>query len=162
MFFKFGSKEAEEACELLGKKVGYLKSLSISESESSGAQLLRTDPNATDSDGYGVGESWRQQEEFRFEPDKLKALPIGESFVMVGARAFHIKTPMVVFPEKLPPHVVIKHHIPLPLNKTPLEFEKLYKSLLISGDSSNDDVSSKDSGDKNSGSAKPVDIKEAA
>ena len=166
IFFKFGSKEAEEAAELLGKTYGYIKSLSISESESSGAQLLRTDPNATDSDGYGVGESWRQQEEFRFDPDKIKALSIGEAFVMVGARAFHIKTPMVVFPDNLPHHKVIKHHVPVPFGKTPLEFEKLYKSLLIGGGESANDEKSKDSGDeKNNTKAdkvQPVDLKGAA
>lgn len=131
VFFKFGSKEAEEAAELIGKSIGYMHTFALSESESSGAQLLRTDPNATDGENAGIGESWREQEEYRVDPDKIRSLGMGEAFVMVGARAFHLKTPMLNFPDELPEYQLVKPKKVTPKGKTPLGFDEKYKQFLM-------------------------------
>ena len=131
VFFKFGSKEAEEAAELMGKSIGYAHSLAYSESESKGAQLLRTDPNANNGENAGLGESWREQEEFRVDPDKIRALGMGEAFVMIGSRAYHIKTPMINFPDDVPVYRMVKPKIVKPKGMAPLNFDEKYKQFLM-------------------------------
>jgi len=153
IIFKFGSSEAEEAAELLGKTIGYAHSLAYSESESSGSQLLRTDPNATDSDGAGLGETWREQEEFRVDPDKIRALGMGEAFCMIGPRCYHIKTPMLNFPQDLPEHVLVKPKNVIPRDKVPLNFDEKYKQFLM-GFSEDQSVEDKKSQDKVEGGDK--------
>jgi intracellular multiplication protein IcmO len=131
VIFKFGSKEAEEASELFGKFIGIQRSLAFSQSESSGSQLLRTDPNATDSDGAGMGETFKEQEELRVSPDKIRALGMGEAFCMIGARAFHLKTPMLHFPEDIPNYRLIKPVRKAEEGKTSLNYDKKYKDFLM-------------------------------
>ena len=131
VFFKFGSSEAEEAAELMGKTIGYAHTLAVSESESKGAQLLRTDPNANNGENSGLGESWREQEEFRVDPDKIRALGMGEAFVMIGSRAYHIKTPMIKFPDDVPVYRMVKPKRLQPKGKSPLNFDEKYKQFLM-------------------------------
>lgn len=131
IIFKFGSKEAEEAAELFGKIIGIQHSFAFSESESTGANLLRTDPNATDSDGAGMGETWREMEELRISPDKIRSLGMGEAFCMIGARAYHLKTPMLFFPEKIPEYHLIKPVRKMTEGATALNYDKKYKDFLM-------------------------------
>lgn len=131
VFFKFGSKEADEAAELMGKTVGWMHSVALSESESKGQQLLRTDPNSTDGENAGMGESWRQQEELRVDPDKIRALGMGEAFVMIGSRAYHIKTPMINFPDDVPEYRMVKPKKVKPKGMQELNFDEKYKQFLM-------------------------------
>lgn len=149
VFFKFGSKEAEEAAELMGKSIGYAHSLAYSESESKGAQLLRTDPNANNGENAGLGESWREQEEFRVDPDKIRALGMGEAFVMIGSRAYHIKTPMINFPDDVPVYRMVKPKIVKPKGMSPLNFDEKYKQFLMGfAEEASAEQKAKDAADK--------------
>ncbi len=132
IYFKFASKDSPEmAAEILGKQRQYMHSVSRSENEGESAANLRATPQGSASKGGGHSESWRETEDFRVTPDQLRSLGMGEAFVMSGARVFHIKTPMLKFPDKIPLYEVSRRKVSVPANEKGLELEKRYKDFLI-------------------------------
>lgn len=132
IFFKFGSKDSPEtASEILGKSIKFQYSASVSISNSESLEALRTAPHGSEGDGEGVGESWRETEGFRVSPDQLRALGIGEAVSMIGPRVFHINTPMLNFPSKIPEYKVQRHKIKLPLDERELRLENRYQEFLL-------------------------------
>lgn len=135
IFFKFASKDSPEvAAEIIGKTKRYAYSLSRSENEGASAQALRATPQASSSQSGGMSESWRQTEEYRITPDQLKSIGMGEAFVMSGSRIFHIKTPMLEFPDVVPDFEVIRHSSKIPPDEKTLDFEHRYRDFLLGAD----------------------------
>jgi len=132
IFFKFGSKDSSEmAAEILGKVERYAYSLSQSETSSASAQVVQAGPQSSESSAGGIGESWRQQEEFRVTPDKLKSLGKGEAIVMCASRIFHVNTPMLLFNKRdLEPFKVLRRPVSVPKNENVLNFSKRYREFL--------------------------------
>lgn len=124
VLFKFGTGDgAEQAATLLGQEVKRARSISLAGNESSGSQALRTRPDSSESSGGGLGLSWRENVDFRIAPDKLMKLGMGEGFCVIGARVYHIRTPMLEYPQKVPPASIARFNR---LNKKgyePLNFE---------------------------------------
>jgi hypothetical protein len=134
VFFKFASKDSPEtAAEIMGKTTKYMKSLSVSENEGASAANLRAAPQGSASKGGGMSESWRESEEYRVKPDHLKSLGMGEAFVMSGSRVFHVRTPMLNFPSKVPEYSVIRRKTTMAADELPLDFPQKYKEFLVSG-----------------------------
>lgn len=136
VFFKFSSKESSEmAAEILGKMKRYQHSLSVSENQGSSAQALRVAPQSSQSDSGGIGESWREAEEFRVTPDQLKGLGMGEAVVLSGTRMFHINTPMLDFPAdaETTEYRVVRHSATVPRDEKVLDFEQRYREFLVGG-----------------------------
>ncbi|WP_018234280.1 type IV secretory system conjugative DNA transfer family protein [Thioalkalivibrio thiocyanodenitrificans] len=132
VLFKFGSKDSPEmAADIIGKSSTFQYSLSVSENDTESSPLLRTVPQLAESHGGGLGESWREEEGYRVSPDQLKSLGIGESVVMSGARMFHIKTPMLEFPEEVPVYKVTRHPRQMPKEERGLEYEHRYREFLM-------------------------------
>lgn len=131
IFFKFGSKDSpEEAAEILGKTKRYQRSVSVSANRGESAQYLRTTPQSSMSDGGGMGESWREVEEFRVTPDQLRAMDMGHAVMMMGARMYHLRTPMINYPNKIPSFKAVRHSTKIPANKQPLNFEDRLNEFL--------------------------------
>jgi hypothetical protein len=131
VFFKFASKDSPEmAAEIIGKTKKYAYTLSKSENEGNSASQLRATPQGSASKGGGMAESWREQEEYRVTPDQLKSLSMGEAFLMCGPRVFHIRTPMLTFPEPLPEYRVMRRYSKMPPDETGLDLGLDYKQFL--------------------------------
>ncbi len=132
VFFKFGSVDSSEtAVELLGKTTKYMRSLSVSRNEGDSAQAIRTTPQGSESDGSGIAESLREDEDYRVTPDQLRALGKGEAVIISGARVFHLSTPMLKFPT-IPSFKVIRRKKKMQPDKEPLNFETRYREFLMS------------------------------
>ncbi|MHB0929621.1 MAG: type IV secretory system conjugative DNA transfer family protein [Candidatus Nanopelagicales bacterium] len=132
VFFKFGSQDSPEtAAEILGKTRRFARSISASQSEGTSAQAANMGPQGSNSDSGGFGESWREAEEFRVTPDQLRSLGMGESVVMVGARMFHIRSPMLNFPQEIPDFVPVRHPGVIPKGEFALNLEMRYKEFLM-------------------------------
>jgi intracellular multiplication protein IcmO len=132
VFFKFASEDSpKQAAEIIGMTKRYAGSISKTESEGESTQNLRATPQGSASAGAGTSESWREQEEYRITPDQLKALGMGEAFLMSGARVFHIKTPMLRLPEPLPEFRPMRRKVPMPTDERGLDFEDRYKEFLM-------------------------------
>jgi hypothetical protein len=130
-FFKLGSTDsATKAAEFIGQEKKYQYSVSASQSESNSAQSLRVTPEASQSESGGVGESWRQMEDFRVSPDKLTRIPVGECVVASGARTFHIATQAIEFP-KVAEFKKTNYPVKLPAGITTLDLEGQYEQFLI-------------------------------
>ncbi|MBC8738530.1 TraM recognition domain-containing protein [Paraburkholderia sp. UCT31] len=133
VFFKFASKDSpEQAAEIIGKSKKYVYSMSVSENEGESSQNTRTTPQANASKGGGMSESFRASEEFRVTPDHLKSIGMGEAFVMSGPRIYHIKTPMLLYPEPVPEYHVLRRKIEMQPGEEGLNFEERYKEFLMS------------------------------
>ena len=131
IFFKFGTTDStEEAAELLGKTTKQQRSVSVSANQGESAQFLRTTPQSSESDTGGVSQSWREVEDFRVTPDQLRALGMGEVVMMTGAKLYHLKTPMLNFPKKLPPFEIVRRHTRVPSNVKCLHFEQRLNEFL--------------------------------
>jgi hypothetical protein len=131
LFFKLGSMDsATKAADLIGQQKNYQHSVSASKSESASAQSLRVTPESSQSESGGVGESWRQLEEYRISPDKLTRLPIGEAVVCSGSRTFHIATQVIEFPP-VPEFKKTNFPTSLPAGLTTLDLEGQYEQFLI-------------------------------
>lgn len=131
VFFKFASKDSPEmAAEIIGKTKKFAYSLSKSENEGNSASQLRATPQGSASKGGGMAESWREQEEYRVTPDQLKSIGMGEAFVMSGPRVFHLRTPMLRFPESLPEYRVMRRYSRMPAEETGLDLGLDYKQFL--------------------------------
>lgn len=130
-FFKLGSTDsATKAADIIGQELKYQYSVSASQSESDSAQALRVTPEASQSKSGGLGESWRQTEEYRVSPDKLTRMGIGECVVTSGARTFHIKTQALDFP-KVAEFVKTSYPTKLPAGISTLDLEGSYEKFLI-------------------------------
>jgi ABC-type oligopeptide transport system ATPase subunit len=135
VFFKFASKDSpEQAAEIIGMTKKFAYSLSKSENEGESAQNLRATPQGSASKGGGFSESYRQSEEYRVTPDQLKALGMGEAFVMSGPRIFHLKTPMINWPSPTPEYRVARRKTSLPADEFELDFESRYREFLLSAE----------------------------
>jgi hypothetical protein len=131
-FFKLGSMDsATKAADLIGQQKNYQHSVSASKSESASAQSLRVTPESSQSESGGVGESWRQLEEYRISPDKLTRLPVGEAVVCSGSRTFHIATQVIEFPPTVPEFRKTNFPTNLPAGLTTLDLEGQYEQFLI-------------------------------
>jgi intracellular multiplication protein IcmO len=132
VFFKFASKDSpEQAAEIIGMTKKFAYSLSKSENEGASSASLRATPQSNESKGGGRSESFRESEEYRVTPDQLKSLGMGEAFVMSGARIFHVKTPMIHWPDPTPEYKVLRRSTPLPPDEFELDFESRYREFLL-------------------------------
>lgn len=132
VFFKFASKDSPEtAAEIIGKTKKYIRSLSVSENEGTSAQNLRATPQGSGSKGGGMSESWRESEEYRVTPEHLKSMGMGEAVVLSGARVFHLKTPMLNFPQPIPEFKKTKHRSYMAPDELGLDLEDRYKEFLM-------------------------------
>lgn len=130
-FFKLGSTDsANKAAEFIGNEMKYMYSVSSSSSESASAQALRVTPESSQSETGGIGESWRQAEDFRIAPDKLTRMGVGECVVCSGARTFHISTQALDFPP-VPEFKKSTHPTSLPAGMSTLDLEGQYDKFLI-------------------------------
>ena len=130
-FFKLGSMDsATKAADLIGQEKNYQHSVSASKSESASAQSLRVTPESSQSESGGVGESWRQLEEYRISPDKLTRMGVGECVVCSGSRTFHVSTQAIEFPP-VPEFKKTNYPTGLPAGVTTLDLEGQYEQFLI-------------------------------
>lgn len=132
IFFKFASKDSPEtAAEIMGKTKKYAKSVSVSESEGGSSSNTRTNPTGSETKGGGLGESWRESEEYRISPEHLKSMGMGEAVVISGSRVFHINTPMLKFPEPIPAYKATRHPVSMEPDELGLELKERYKEFLM-------------------------------
>lgn len=132
VFFKFASVDSPEtAAEIMGKNTKYIRSVSVSENEGASANNLRATPQGNASKGGGFSESWRESEEFRVSPERLKSMGMGEAVVLSGARVFHINTPMMRFPEPIPEFKATRHVVLIPPTETNIDLKARYKEFLM-------------------------------
>lgn len=125
VFFKFGSKDStEDAAEILGHTTRFQRTIAVSASQGESAQFLRTTPQSNESDGGGVSQSWREIDDYRVTPDQLRALGKGEAMMMLGARLYHLRTPMLLYPKHLSPLQIVRHHTRIPRGENALHFEQ--------------------------------------
>lgn len=130
-FFKLGSTDsANKAAEFIGQEKKFMYSVSASHSESASAQALRVTPESSQSESGGIGESWRQSEEYRIAPDKLTRMGVGECVVCSGARTFHISTQAIEFPP-VPEFKRNVYPTKLPSGMSTLDLEGQYDRFLI-------------------------------
>lgn len=131
VFFKLGSVDsATKAADLIGQEKKFQYSVSSSRSESNSADNLRVTPESSSSASGGVGESWRQGEDYRISADKLMQMGIGECCVKSEARVFHISTQAIEFP-KVPEFKKTNFPVSLPAGITTLDLEGQYEQFLI-------------------------------
>jgi intracellular multiplication protein IcmO len=131
VFFKLGSVDsATKAAELIGQENKFQYSVSSSKSESSSAENLRVTPESSSSASGGVGESWRQAEDFRISPDKLMQMGIGECCVKSEARVFHISTQAIEFP-KVPEFKKNDYPTSMPAGYSALGLDGQYEQFLM-------------------------------
>jgi len=130
-FFKLGAmNSANKAAELIGQERKFMYSVSASHSESASAQALRVAPESSQSESGGLGQSWRQSEDFRISPDKLMRLGVGEAVVVSGPRTFHIATQALQFPP-VPEFKKTEYPTSLPSGIGSLNLEGQYDQFLI-------------------------------
>lgn len=131
VFFKLGSVDsATKAADLIGQEKKFQYSVSSSKSESNSADNLRVTPESNSSASGGVGESWRQSEDYRISPDKLMQMGVGECCVKSEARVFHISTQALEFP-KVPEFKKTNFPTSLPAGISTLDLEGQYEQFLI-------------------------------
>lgn len=131
VFFKLGSTDsATKAADLVGQSQTYQHSVSASKSESASAQALRVTPESSQSESGGVGESWRQTEDYRISADKLTRMGIGEAVVCSGGRVFHVQTQELQFP-KVPEYRKTVFPVSMPKGISALRLEDQYEKFLI-------------------------------
>jgi len=142
VYYRFGSQDsAELASEMMGKAVKYIRSVSKGETEGESAQFLRVNPQAAESEGGSKSESWREDEINRVTPDHLRALPVGEAVVTIGAKVYHIKVPRLTTPidneakgEERKPELIAKpSKFPtwVPKDESTLDYAKRYESFML-------------------------------
>ena len=131
-FFKFGSQEAEEAAELLGASYEFAVSYGEGQSDGMSTQSLRTDPTAQETGSVSTQKSYRQSETFRVKPDKLRALGMGQCFVQIGPRTYHIRTPMLKIPndDAMEEFRAVRRHVKLDSAWEPCGYESHYREYI--------------------------------
>ncbi|QHS08989.1 type IV secretory system conjugative DNA transfer family protein [Sinimarinibacterium sp. NLF-5-8] len=99
VLFRFGGADsAETAAEIIGKHKKMLYTLSQTANRSASSPFIHATPQLSQGEGDGLGESWRENEEYRVSPAKLSALAIGECVVTIGPRVYHLKVPYLNLP----------------------------------------------------------------
>ena len=140
VFFKYSDDEgAEKAADIIGMSKRFARSLSASENEGTSASASKASPLASKSSGAGLSESYREVEEHRVSSEQLKALGMGECIVMRGPRVYHIKSPMIKWPQNLPDYKVLRRHTEIPPDEQPLNFEARHKEFLMSAEDALDE-----------------------
>ena len=130
-FFKLGTPDAgTKAADLIGQSKQYQHTVSASTSESASAQSLRVSPESSQSESGGIGESWKQSEDYRISSDKMMSLGIGECVVRSGSRTFHISTQAIEFP-KVPEFICNRYPTKMPPGFSSLNLESQYEQFLI-------------------------------
>lgn len=140
--FAFGSDEsAERSADIIGKIKRYQQTMTDSESESDGAQLLQYAPQSTQGDGEGTGESWREIEEHRVSIDKITSLKIGQAIIVINGDVFHVRIPRITTPiddekkgqKRKPEHIFIpyKRRIKMAFGEKGLDIAKHYEKFLL-------------------------------
>ncbi len=99
LFFKVGTQAtALEAAELIGKKLGVLRSLAGAETASSSVNFLRSSPDSNVGSGSSVNFGEREQEMYTLTPDELKGLDKGECVMTYGGnKIYNLRIPMTKF-----------------------------------------------------------------
>lgn len=99
LFFKLGTQAtALEGAELIGKKIGVLKSLAGARTESASSSFLRAAPESNVGAGSSMNTGERQQEMYTITPDELKGLQKGECVMTYGGnKIFNLRIPMTFF-----------------------------------------------------------------
>ncbi|MHB8346005.1 MAG: type IV secretory system conjugative DNA transfer family protein [Acidiferrobacterales bacterium] len=141
--FRFGGNDsAESAAEMVGKVRRYQHGLSTSESSGESAHVIRAAPQSSESASGNVGQNWSEREDYRVSPDKLGGLMPGESVLTVGARTYHIVTPLMQTPiDTLKPDdpkraeylfVPMRHPTRVPDGEQGLHFDRRYSEFMSS------------------------------
>lgn len=128
--FKFGSREAEEAAELVGKRNRYSESFSEGDNLGASAPLLRATPQQQQSDGTSQGTSYRQVEDYRISADQFRAMSIGRCGLIMGADLYHMRTAQIRYPEPLPQVRAIRRQPGIPRKLEPAPYAANYNSYL--------------------------------
>lgn len=99
LFFKVGTQAtALEGAELIGKKIGVLRSLSDTETKSASSSFLRHAPESNVGSGASINIGEREQEMYIISPDDLKGLTKGECVMSYGGnKLYNIRIPMTNF-----------------------------------------------------------------
>ncbi len=99
LFFKVGTQAtALEGAELIGKKIGVLRTLAGTRNESASASFLRHSPESNVGSGSSLNIGEREQEMYIVTPDDLKGLTKGECVMSYGGnKLYNIRIPMTVF-----------------------------------------------------------------
>ena len=102
IFFKLGTQAtALEAAELIGKRLGVLRSLAGTQSESASSSFLRSAPESNVGAGQSMNAGEREQEMYIVSPDDLKNLSMGEVVITIGgSRIYNVRIPMTAFDEE--------------------------------------------------------------
>ena len=97
--FKVGTQAtAIEAADLIGMKMGVLKSRTTAESKGVSASFLSPSPEHGTSNAASTNSAERQQEAYIVTPDELKRLSKGECVVTVGGKdIFNLRVSMLSF-----------------------------------------------------------------
>lgn len=130
--FRFGSADAENASDLLGSSHEYAVSLSEGQSEGASSQFLRTAPTAQESGSQSQQKSYRQSETYRVKPDHIRSMGMGECILQIGARTYHIKTPMLKLPDDddLPEYRAVRREVTLGKGEMNANFEARYTDYI--------------------------------
>lgn len=140
-FFKFGSKDSpEKAADIVGTYRKFSRSLSASQSQGVSTQAANMGPQGSSSDSGGIGESWREVEEYRISPNQLRSLGKGEAVIVSGPRMFHIRTPMLRFPADIPDYTPVRHYSSMPPDEEGLNFDLRFRRSVMDLNSAEDAV----------------------
>jgi len=135
VFFKFASKDSpEQAADIIGMTKKYAHSISTGERMGSAARSLRATPESSESSQDSLNQTYQQSEEYRVTPDQLKSIGMGEAFLMSGPRVFHLKTPMIHWPDPTPEYRVSRRKVALPPDEFELDFESRYREFLLAAE----------------------------
>lgn len=95
IYFKIGTQDtAERAQELIGTYKGVINSVAETDSESISANPMAMGPEYNQGTGGGIGFTQRQEDSYKMDASKLKALKIGEAVVTFGGdKIYHIRVP---------------------------------------------------------------------
>jgi intracellular multiplication protein IcmO len=95
IYFKIGTQDsAERSAELIGTYRGMVQAIAETDSESVSANPMAMGPEYNQGTGGGVGFTQREEESYKVDASKLKALKIGEAIVTFGGdKVYHIKVP---------------------------------------------------------------------
>ena len=132
IMFRFGAADsAAQAAEMIGSHRRMAYALSASASSGEGAPFIRAAPAAHVSENEGLGESWRETEEYRVPPSKLAALGVGECVTLIGARMYHLRVPYLRVPvDATREYVRLRHPRRTPPDQVGLDFTRRYGQFL--------------------------------
>lgn len=95
-FLNLGGKDSRnEAAEISGEVLRYMKSVSKNEGRGLSNTHLDSDLFSKVSHSEGVSTGYKQTYDYKVRPEVFENLGPGESVVLIGGRAFKIKLPMV-------------------------------------------------------------------